>query len=108
MIQVLDQKDVRPTDNVFRLKPFQDEFIFSVKRFLAFVGAWGTGKDMATIARGMRLSQEHNNNEGLIVRAEWTDLRDSTMKDFTRYTGLKTDGNNDAMLPNGSRIMFRH
>jgi len=100
--------EIRPNDKIFHLKIFQDEFIFSPKRFLAFVGAWGTGKDMSTIARGMRLSQEQDRNEGLIVRAEWTDLRDSTMKDFTRYTGLKTDGNNDAMLPNGSRIMFRH
>ena len=108
MIAVLDQKDIRPTDKVFVLKDFQDKFIFSLKRFLAFVGAWGTGKDMATIARGMRLSQEHKKNEGLIVRAEWTDLRDSTIKDFERYTGLRLNGNCDAVLPNGSRIMFRH
>lgn len=101
-------KSIRPDDKVFHLKNFQDRFIFSIKRFLAFVGGWGTGKDTATIGRGMRLSQEFANNQGLIVRAELTDLQDSTMRDFEDYTGLRIDSSRNCKLSNGSHIMFRH
>lgn len=108
MIGTVAPSEIRPADKVFRLKPFQDKFIFSLKRFLAFVAGWGTGKDLSCIARGMRLSEEYANNQGLILRAEFVDLRDSTMMDFEKYTGLKIDSNHNARLSNGSLIMFRH
>ena len=56
----------------------------------------------------MILSQEVPNNLGLIVRKEFTDLRDSTIKDFETYTGIKVGSDKDVKLPNGSVIMFRH
>lgn len=63
---------------------------------------------MFGIMRGLVCSQEIKNNLGLIVRNEFTDLRDSTVKDFERYTDLKLDTNKEAKLDNGSVIMFRH
>jgi hypothetical protein len=47
-------------------------------------------------------------NLGIIFRKEYTDLRDSTLKDFERYTGMKCDSQRNVNFPNGSQIMFRH
>jgi len=44
----------------------------------------------------------------LIVRKEYTDLHDSTLKDFERYFGKKADAHKEYHFPNGSAIMFRH
>lgn len=44
----------------------------------------------------------------MIVRKEFTDLRDSTIKDFERYFSVKIDSNKEHTFANGSRIMFRH
>jgi hypothetical protein len=97
-----------PKDNVYHLKPFQDKFIFTPSRFPALVSAWGTGKTFSLITRALKSCKEHSNNLGLIVRKEFTDLRDSTIRDFEKYTGMKLNGSRDAVFPNGSTIMFRH
>ena len=91
-----------------KLKPFQDRFIFSKARFPALVAAVGTGKTLVGILRMMRLMEEYPNNLGIVIRKEFTDLRDSTIKDFTRYTGIEVGSNKDVILPNRSLIMFRH
>lgn len=88
-------------------KPFQSEFLKTDVRYPAFVAAWGTGKTLFAILRGLRLSTIPN-NLGLIVRKEFTDLRDSTIRDFEEYTGLKVGSDKDVTLPNGAVIMFRH
>lgn len=88
-------------------KPFQEGFLNTGVRYPAFVAAWGTGKTLFALLRGLRLSSIPN-NLGLIVRKEFTDLRDSTIKDFEDYTGFKLNSNKDVVLPNGSVIMFRH
>jgi hypothetical protein len=90
------------------LEPFQMKFVTSRARFPAMVAAWGTGKTMCGIAKGVKLSEKYPNNLGLIVRKNFTDLKDSTMKDFTRYTGIRVPSSKDVKLPNGSEIMFRH
>lgn len=48
------------------------------------------------------------NNLGIVFRKEYTDLRDSTVKDFEKYTGLKVDSQRQVELANGSQILFRH
>lgn len=73
------------------------------------VAAWGTGKSLCGILRALYLAQHIPNNLGLIVRKEFTDLRDSTIKDFERYTGLKVnEQSKEVKLSNGSQILFRH
>lgn len=98
----------RENDRVIKFIKPQDGFVFTEARFPAFVAAWGTGKTMCGIARGMRLSESYPNNLGVIFRKEYTDLRDSTIKDFENYTNLKIDSHRDVVLENGSIIMFRH
>lgn len=56
----------------------------------------------------MLYSEQIPNNLGIIFRKEFTDLRDSTVKDFEKYTGLKVDSQRNCTLANGSVIMFRH
>lgn len=90
------------------LKPFQDRFVFSKKKNPAFVGGWAVGKSMSLITRGMVYSQMIPDNLGIIFRKEYTDLRDSTVKDFEKYTGLKVNSQRECILPNKSTIMFRH
>lgn len=93
-----------------RVKPtsFQKKFFLSKARYPAMVCAWATGKTMWGILGGVDLSKEYPDNLGLIVRKNFTDLRDSTIKDFTRYTGIKVPTKKDVVFPNGSQIMFRH
>ena len=89
-------------------KPFQNNFLFTEKRFPAFIAGWATGKTLFGILRGMICSEKVPDNLGLIVRKEFTDLHDSTIQDFERYTGLKVNADKDVILPNKSKIMFRH
>ncbi len=98
----------KENDKVIKLFRQQDDFIFTDARYPAFVGGWATGKTMCGIARGMRLSESYKDNLGIIFRKEYTDLKDSTIRDFELYTHLKVDSGRDVNLANGSTIMFRH
>lgn len=98
----------RPGDRIFNLTKQQAGFIRSEARYPAYVASWGTGKSTALIARSMMLSENHPGNLGVIFRKEFTDLRDSTVRDFEDYTGIKVNSNRAAVLSNGSQILFRH
>lgn len=100
--------EITDADRVYNLLDAQDGFIFSAARYPAYIGAWGTGKSFALIQRAMLLSEESAGNLGVIFRREYTDLRDSTMRDFERYTGRKVSSDRSVILPNKSEIMFRH
>lgn len=101
-------QDVKPSDRVITLKPYQDGFIFSEKRYPALVAAWGTGKTMCGIEK-IRLAAESNpGNLLLVLRKEFVDLRDSTIKDWNENTGITVNSSRDAVFPNKSIVMFRH
>lgn len=63
---------------------------------------------MSLIFRAVLYSELIPNNLGIIFRKEYTDLRDSTVRDFEKYTGMKVDSNRAVTFSNGSVIMFRH
>ncbi|MCP4537796.1 MAG: hypothetical protein GY832_11685 [Chloroflexi bacterium] len=86
----------------------QSEFFQSTSRYPAFVGGWGSGKTMMGILKAMDLSYRYPNNKGVIFRKNYTDLRDSTMSDFTLYTGKKVPSSKTVRLENGSEILFHH
>jgi hypothetical protein len=91
------------------LKKWQDEFIFSKARYPGLIASWGTGKTMSAIIRCLNLSQQYPHNLGVIIRKNYTDLADSTMRDFQRYTGIRVMfQRKEARLPNKSTILFRH
>jgi phage terminase large subunit len=98
----------KTNDFVLNLIPAQAGFLYGPAIFPAFVASWGTGKSTMGIMKAMHLSEKYPNNLGVIFRKEFTDLRDSTLKDFENYTQIKVGSNREVVLPNGSQILFRH
>lgn len=93
------------------LKPFQDKFIYSDEMYPCFAGGWGSGKTMALCAKMYKAAIEYPNNRLLIGRKHFTDLRDSTIKDFMELFKDYVDmnqANYTAKFKNGSEILFRH
>jgi hypothetical protein len=93
--------------------PAQADFITSKARFPALVAGWGYGKTLALILKALIDSENYVDNLGLVVRKEYTDLKDSTMRDFERYTGLTIGTDKNVVIVNPdtgakSTIMFRH
>jgi phage terminase large subunit len=91
-----------------QLKPFQDHFLFSQKRYVALIAGIGTGKTYMLLLKIWKFCQDYPNSLALIVRKEFTDLRDSTMKDCERYFGITISSEKDYKFANGSVVMFRH
>lgn len=89
------------------LKQYQDDFIFGPAKYKFLKAGWGTGKTLALILAALNESEAYPNNRGVIFRKEFEDLRDSTIKDFEQYTGLKVNSARECVI-NGSTIMFRH
>ncbi len=93
---------------------FQAKFLYSTARYPNMTSAWGTGKTMTAIAKGVILSGLYPGNKGLILRKNMTDLRDSTMSDFSDYTGLRVKTQSKSCkINNGkdcpaSEIIFHH
>lgn len=108
----LHQSSLPPTSTasmVFDLTEKQGRFVGAEEQFCASVGAIGTGKSTSLICKAMFHSQEDAGNLGVIVRKNFTDLRDSTIKDFEDYTGMRVSENKkECVLPNKSIILFRH
>jgi hypothetical protein len=99
-------------DRQIQLKAHQDALIFSEADFPALGGGWGNGKTLAGCAKGWQLSEESPNNMGVVVRQHLTDLVDTTYADFVGLFGgacrIKGGQRPEAILPNGSRVLFRH
>jgi len=91
-----------------KCKAFQERVLESKKKFVIIKSAWGTGKTLFGILKCFNLAKNYPNNLIMICRAEYTDLRDSTIKDFTTYTGMAPDSSREVKFANGSIIMFRH
>lgn len=92
-----------------KLNSKQRGFMNDKGRYPAFVASWASGKTMMGLLKGLRLSEAYSDNLGLVVRQKFTDLRDSTVRDFERYTDLEINkSTKEIILPNKSTIMFRH
>lgn len=93
---------------ILNLKNFQADFFWSKKRYPCLISGIGTGKTMMLLYKIREFCNNYPNTLALIVRKEFTDLRDSTMKDFERYFNEKPSSDKDFKYSNGSTIMFRH
>jgi len=87
---------------------FQDKFLFSEARFPTLIAGVGTGKTLMLLLKIWKFCEDYPNTLALIVRKEYTDLRDSTIKDAERYFGISIDSDKEYKFKNGSVIMFRH
>ncbi len=90
------------------LNPYQDRFLFSEKKFPALISAIATGKTYMFLLKIWLYCKAWPGSTALIVRKEFTDLKDSTMADFERYFQVKIGSDKNFVMPNGSKIMFRH
>lgn len=89
-------------------KPFQEKFLLSTKRFPCLKAGIGTGKTFMLLLKIYRFCLQYPNSLALIVRKEYTDLKDSTMRDFQKYFSCQIPSDKDYKFENGSVIMFRH
>ncbi len=96
-------------EKIFNMLDYQWDFYAAVNRFPGAIAGWGTGKTTVALMKGDLLSRFYKNNLGLVVRKKFTDLRDSTMKDFCKWTGKHIpQGTKEARYANGSVVLFRH
>ena len=63
---------------------------------------------MAGLYAANRECEENPDNLYLVIRKEYTDLRDSTLRDWGRWVGRPVNGDKDVIYPNKSVLMFRH
>ena len=91
-----------------KAQPFQKEFLLSQKRFPCLKAGVGTGKTFFLLLKIYNYCQQYPNSLALIVRKEFTDLRDSTIKDFEKYFSCTINSNKEFKFQNGSVVMFRH
>lgn len=90
------------------LEKYQAEFLPSKAFFCAMISAVGTGKTLMLLLKAWLYAEAYPDSLILIVRKEYTDLRDSTLKDFRSYFSVDVDTNKEYKFSNGSVIMFRH
>lgn len=102
-----EQQEFKQVD--IKLNWYQDQFLFAKERFSCLIAGVGTGKTFAFLLKAWQICQETPGTLGLIVRREYTDLRDSTIADFERYFNVKIkESTKEYEFANGSKIMFRH
>lgn len=87
---------------------YQDRYLRSQAKFPGLIAGIGTGKTMCLLVKIFKYCEEFPGTTALIVRKEFTDLKDSTMKDFQTYFDVKVGSDKDYKFPNGSVVMFRH
>ena len=87
---------------------YQDLFLFSDSKFPCLKAGVGTGKTMCLLIKIFNYCEQYPGTTGLIVRREFTDLRDSTMIDFEKYFSVKIGSDKNYTFPNKSKLMFRH
>ena len=87
---------------------YQHRWLLSQAKFPALIAGIGTGKTLCLLTKIYDYCEVYPGTTALIVRKEYTDLKDSTIKDFQNYFQCKVGGDKEYKLPNGSVIMFRH
>jgi hypothetical protein len=87
---------------------YQHRFLLSQNKFVSLIAGIGTGKTLCLLTKIYDYCERYPGTTALIVRKEYTDLKDSTIKDFQNYFECSVGGDKEFKLPNGSVIMFRH
>lgn len=90
------------------LTPYQAEFLDAKDRFCAMIAAIGTGKTLEMLLKIWKYCETYPDSQAMVVRKEYTDLKDSTIKDFESYFDVTVGSDKDYKMSNRSIIMFRH
>ena len=91
-----------------RARDYQDRFLSCESKFPCCKAGIGTGKTLLMLVKIYQYCEKYPGTTALIVRKEFTDLHDSTIKDFQQYFSCKVGSDKNYTLPCGSKIMFRH
>jgi len=91
----------------YRLNYQQSKFVLSKDKFVCIKGTWGCGKSLAGLLAADRECKQYPNNLYLVIRKEYIDLKNSTMKDWDNWIGIKIVGN-EVRYGNGSTLIFVH
>ena len=87
---------------------YQHLFLLSQSKFPCLKAGIGSGKTLLLLLKIFDYCERYPNTTALIVRKEFTDLKDSTMRDFEKYFGVTIGTDKDYKFANSSKIMFRH
>jgi hypothetical protein len=82
--------------------------LLSQAKFPGLIAGIGTGKTLCLLTKIYDYCERYPGTTALIVRKEYTDLKDSTIKDFQNYFSCSVGTDKEHKLKNGSVIMFRH
>ena len=92
----------------------QGLFHGSAAKYRLLLGAWGAGKTAALIWEEIALALEYPDSLGVIYRATYPALRDTTKRDFLGMIPpeivkheVKSEGREEIQYINGSRTLFR-
>lgn len=96
------------TTKDIRLNWYQDRFMFSEARYNGIIAAVGSGKTFTGLLKAWNYCEMYPKSLGLIVRKEFIDLQNSTIKDFEMNFGVKVGRGKQYEFENGSVIMFTH
>jgi len=99
---------------IYDLSPKQYDFFESKAKFPGYGGGWGNGKTLAGILKTYAFCEQDPDGLFVVGRKNFTDLRDSTLRDFLSLYGEEGKfgeykrGEMKYVLPNGCEILFRH
>ena len=94
------------------LNPNQEAFMKCDKKYVAYVGGRGGGKSLALVLKLIQLLLQYPKNYGLLGRYNYSDLRDTTVKDFfdicpEEYIKRWSKQEKQVTFQNGSTLIFR-
>ena len=87
----------------------QDKFIFCKDEFVCIKGTFGCGKSLAGLIAANMECEQYPGNLYIVIRKEYIDLKNSTMRDWDSEFGDKYPiVGNEVRYPNGSLMLFLH
>ncbi len=91
-----------------RKNDYQDRFLSCQSKFPCLKAGIGSGKTLLMLVKVYRYCEQYPETSALVVRKTFTDLRDSTLKDFQQYFQCTVGSDKNYSFRNKSKIMFRH
>ena len=96
----------------YKFNKNQQKFLTSSKKYIGYIGGRGCGKSLALCVKIIELLQKYPNNHGLLAREDYSDLRDSTERDFLdtcppEFIKQHYKQEKKILFHNGSTLFFR-
>jgi len=104
--------DINGSGKEWILNGNQAKFFLDKAKYVAYVGGRGGGKSLCLVLKLIDLMLRYPKNYGLLARYNYSDLKDSTMKDFfdvcpPEYIKSYNKQEKTVTFYNGSALIFR-